>query len=88
MTICIILSSCLCITNSHAQTLTYRQINEEILFAPEFEAYKYGRRTDENGVGKIQLQTEEPKTFKKDIWEEVSAGGEWSTHYFAYIPEK
>ncbi len=42
---------------------------------------------DENGVGKIQLQTEEPKTFKKDIWEEVSAGGEWSTHYFAYIPD-
>ena len=54
LTICVILSSCLCITNSHAQTLTYRQINEEILFAPEFEAYKYGRRTDENGVGKAK----------------------------------
>lgn len=56
LTICIILSSCLCITNSHAQTLTYRQINEEILFAPEFEAYKYGRRTDENGVGKAWFE--------------------------------
>ena len=56
LTICIILSSCLCITNSHAQTLTYRQINEEILFAPEFEAYKYGRRTDDNGVGKAWFE--------------------------------
>lgn len=37
---------------SQNQTLTPRQINEEIFFAPEFEAYKYGRRTDEHGVGK------------------------------------
>lgn len=52
LTICVLLSSCLCLTNSHAQTLTQRQINEEILFAPEFEAYKYGRVNDQNGVGK------------------------------------
>ena len=46
-----ILLSCML---SHAQetVLTNRQINEQILFAPELEAYKYGRRTDGNGVGK------------------------------------
>lgn len=39
---------------SYAQDagLTIRQINEDILFVPELEAYKYGRRNDENGVGK------------------------------------
>ncbi len=42
---------------------------------------------DANGVGKIQLQTEEPATYKKDIWEEIYAGKDWSTHYFAYIPD-
>lgn len=44
----------LCLSPSAAQTqhLTNRQVNEDVLFAPEFEAYKYGRRTDENGVGK------------------------------------
>ena len=39
---------------SYAQEtgLTNRQINEQIFFTPELEAYKYGRRTDGNGVGK------------------------------------
>ena len=43
---------------SFAQTqhLTHRQVNEDLLFAPEFEAYKYGRRTDENGVGKAWFE--------------------------------
>lgn len=44
----------LCMLPATAQTqhLTNRQINENILFAPEHEAYRYGRKTDENGVGK------------------------------------
>ena len=38
--------------NAQETVLTNRQINELIFFAPELEAYKYGRRTDGNGVGK------------------------------------
>ena len=38
--------------NAQEGALTNRQINENILFAPEHEAYRYGRKTDENGVGK------------------------------------
>ena len=38
--------------NAQETVLTNRQINEQIFFAPELEAYKYGRRTDGNGVGK------------------------------------
>ncbi len=48
----------LCMLPATAQTqhLTNRQVNEDVLFAPEFEAYKYGRRTDENGVGKAWFE--------------------------------
>ncbi len=47
-----ILSLSFCAVMAQGQTLTHRQINEEILFAPEYEAYKYGRRVDADGVGK------------------------------------
>lgn len=50
----IILGLVFCTYHAYSQetSLTLRQINEDILFAPEFEGYKYGRRTDGNGVGK------------------------------------
>lgn len=50
----IILGLVFCTYHAYSQetSLTIRQINEDILFAPEFEGYKYGRRTDGNGVGK------------------------------------
>ena len=43
---------CFCSLKAQEQELSFRQINEDILFAPEFEGYKYGRRTDGNGVGR------------------------------------
>jgi len=43
---------CMLPATDQTQHLTNRQINENILFAPEHEAYRYGRKTDENGVGK------------------------------------
>ena len=46
------LLTCCIALNAQEHKLTYRQINEDILFSPEFEAYRYGRRTDDNGVGK------------------------------------
>lgn len=49
LSVCIL---CICCTHVYSQDITPRQINEEIFFAPEFEAYRYGRGTDENGVGK------------------------------------
>lgn len=50
----IILGLVFCTYHAYSQetSLTLRQINEDILFVPEFEGYKYGRRTDGNGVGK------------------------------------
>lgn len=38
--------------NAQEKVVTDRIINEDILFSPEFEAYKYGRKNDSNGVGK------------------------------------
>lgn len=48
----------LCMLPATAQTqhLTNRQINENILFAPEHEAYRYGRKTDENGIAFSALE--------------------------------
>ena len=43
---------CFCSLKAQEQELSFRQINEDILFAPEFEGHKYGRRTDGNGVGR------------------------------------
>lgn len=57
-TVSVLACMLLCMLQAAAQTqhLTYRQVNEDVLFAPEFEAYKYGRRTDENGVGKAWFE--------------------------------
>ena len=41
---------------------------------------------NEQGVGKIQIQTEESKYYGKDIWEYVEAGKEWTNMYYAYKP--
>lgn len=50
----VIIGMIICTCNVYSQSieLSHRQINEDILFAPEFEGYKYGRRTDGNGVGR------------------------------------
>lgn len=47
---------CILPAAAQEQHLTHRQINEDILFSPEFEAYRYGRRNDENGVGKAWFE--------------------------------
>ena len=55
----IILGLVFCTYHAYSQetSLTLRQINEDILFAPEFEGYKYGRRTDGNGVYAADAET-------------------------------
>lgn len=57
-TLSLLACTLLCVLPAVAQTqhLTNRQVNEDVLFAPEFEAYRYGRKTDENGVGKAWFE--------------------------------
>lgn len=48
----VFLMFCSMLSNAQETGMTLRHINENIFFMPELEAYRYGRITDENGVGK------------------------------------
>ncbi len=45
-----------CNISAQESPLTIRQINENILFAPEFDAYRYGRKNGSDGVGKAWFE--------------------------------
>ena len=42
---------------------------------------------DDQGIGKILVQVENPVSYSKDVYREFESAGQWKTYYFSYKPK-